>query len=112
MTVPLVGVVDQGRPDKLRLYTDAVAAAGARFEVLPWTGDAARDAARFDALVLCGGDDVNARRFGEVNHPTVETVPEVRDEYEIALVLAARAAGTPLLGVCRGEQVMNVALGG
>jgi putative glutamine amidotransferase len=108
----LVGIVDQGKEEKLRLYADAVAAAGARFEVLPWTSDPERDAVRFDALVLCGGDDVDARRFGETNHPTVETVPEVRDEYEIRLVRSARAAGTPLLGVCRGAQVMNVALGG
>lgn len=112
MTIPLVGIVDQGREEKLRLYTDAVAATGARFEVIPWTSDAARDATRFDALVLCGGDDVDARHFGEANHPTVETVPPIRDDYEIGLVRRARAAGTPLLGVCRGAQVMNVALGG
>ncbi|MCE9637579.1 MAG: gamma-glutamyl-gamma-aminobutyrate hydrolase family protein, partial [Planctomycetes bacterium] len=74
--------------------------------------DAARDAARFDALVLCGGDDVDARHFGETNHPTVETVPAIRDTYEMELVRRARDLGTPLLGVCRGAQVMNVALGG
>jgi gamma-glutamyl-gamma-aminobutyrate hydrolase PuuD len=107
-----VGVVDQGREEKLRLYAACVEAAGATYEVLPWTGDPARDAVRFDALVLCGGDDVDARRWGEPNHPSVELCPPVRDEYEIALVRCARAAGTPLLGVCRGAQVMNVALGG
>ena len=108
----LVGIVDQGREEKLRLYAAGVEAAGARFEVLPWTGDPERDATRFDALVLCGGDDVDARRFGEENHPAVGLVPAVRDEYEIRLVRAAAAHGTPLLGVCRGAQVMNVALGG
>lgn len=109
---PHVGVVDQGREEKLRPYLDRLAAAGATYEVLPWSGDPARDATRFAALVLCGGDDVDARRWGEPNHPTVELVPAARDEYEIALVRAARAAGTPILGVCRGEQVINVALGG
>lgn len=107
-----VGIVDQGREEKLRLYAERVEAAGAAFEVLRWSGDAAADATRFDALVLCGGDDVDAQRWGEENHPTVELVPAVRDEYEIALVRAAAAAGVPLLGVCRGSQVMNVAMGG
>jgi putative glutamine amidotransferase len=107
-----IGIVDQGREEKLRLYAEAVAAAGARFEVLPWTGDAERDAQRFDGLVLCGGDDVDAARWGEANHPTVELVPAVRDDYEIRLVRRALAHRTPLLGVCRGSQVMNVALGG
>lgn len=108
----VVGIVEQGREEKLRLYVQAVAATGARHEILPWTGDPDADAARFDALVLCGGDDVDARRFGEENHPAVELVPPVRDAYEIGLVRAAVARGTPLLGVCRGAQVMNVALGG
>ena len=108
----IVGIVDQGREEKLRLYAERIAAAGARFEVIPWTSDPERDATRFDAIVLCGGDDVDARRFGEENHPTVETVPPIRDEYEIRLVRSAAAHGTPLLGVCRGSQVMNVALGG
>jgi gamma-glutamyl-gamma-aminobutyrate hydrolase PuuD len=108
----LVGIVDQGREEKLRPYVECVEAAGAAYEVVPWTSDAARDAARFDALVLCGGDDVDSRRWGEPLHPTVELVPAVRDEYEISLVLAARERGTPLLGVCRGHQVVNVALGG
>lgn len=107
-----IGIVDQGREEKLRLYVSAVADAGARVEVLRWTGDPARDAGRFDGLVLCGGDDMDPKHWGEAPHPKAELVPAVRDDYEIAFVRRAAQLGTPLLGVCRGCQVMNVALGG
>lgn len=107
-----VGIVDPGREDKLRRYVEAVALTGARHEILAWSGDPERDAVRFDALVLCGGDDVDAQRWGEANHPTVQLVPPERDEYEIRIARRAAELATPLLGVCRGAQVMNVALGG
>jgi putative glutamine amidotransferase len=109
-----VGVVDQGRPETLRAYLDQVAAAGAETTLLRWQEprDPDADAAAFDAILLCGGDDVDARRWGEENHGSVQLVPAARDEYEIALVRAAVRQGKPVLGVCRGSQVMNVALGG
>lgn len=109
-----VGVVDQGREEKLQPYLDHLVSAGAEPTVLRWQEprDADADAAAFDALVLCGGDDVDARRWGEENHPSVCLVPRERDEYEIRIVRAAVARGTPLLGVCRGGQILNVALGG
>src|SRR6185503_1436754 len=101
-----VGVVDQGTEEKLQQYLDALHAAGARATVLRWQEprDPVADAAAFDALVLCGGDDVDARRWGEENHPSVELVPARRDEYEIDFVRAAIARDVPLLGVCRGSQ--------
>ncbi len=109
-----VGIVDPGKEEKLRPYLDRLAAAGAETTVLDWRArrDAAADAAAFDALVLCGGDDVDARIWGEANHPTATLVPPERDAYETAFVRAAVGRGVPLLGVCRGAQVMNVALGG
>jgi putative glutamine amidotransferase len=114
MTAIRVGVVDQGREEKLAPYVEALRAAGAETTVLRWQEprDPVKDAASFDAIVLCGGDDVDARRWGEANHPSVGLVPAERDEYEIGIVREAVARGVPLLGVCRGSQVMNVALGG
>lgn len=114
MSKVTVGVVDQGKEEKLQPYLDALHAAGAEATVLRWQErrDAAADASAFDAILLCGGDDVDATRWGEANHPTVELVPAARDEYEIAIVRAAVERGVPLLGVCRGSQIMNVALGG
>lgn len=68
---------------------------------------------RVDALVLHGGGDVDPRRYGE--EPTAEQlygiVPE-HDEVELAVVRAALDADVPTLAICRGMQVMNVALGG
>jgi putative glutamine amidotransferase len=62
-------------------------------------------------LVLTGGEDVEPTRYGAAPHPTVESHAE-RDECEIALVLAARERALPTLAICRGAQVVNVALGG
>jgi putative glutamine amidotransferase len=68
--------------------------------------------ARIDALVLGGGADIDPESQGVVAHPeTVGTNPD-RDRFEIALALGALERGMPLLGVCRGMQVLNVACGG
>jgi putative glutamine amidotransferase len=62
-------------------------------------------------LLVTGGEDVAPARYGEVAHPTVE-MHEERDEMEIALVAEARRRKLPTLAICRGIQVVNVALGG
>jgi putative glutamine amidotransferase len=65
-----------------------------------------------DGLVVSGGEDVAPARYGEVRvHPTVETVPE-RDAMEVQLLEWALADGLPVFAICRGIQVLNVALGG
>ena len=63
-------------------------------------------------LLLPGGIDVDPARYGEAPHATVPSVDAARDEYEIALVAAALAADVPMLAICRGMQVLNVASGG
>jgi putative glutamine amidotransferase len=63
-------------------------------------------------LVLSGGEDVAPARFGERPHRALGPVNEARDAWELALVAAARARGLPTLAICRGVQVLNVALGG
>jgi len=65
-----------------------------------------------DGLLLTGGEDVEPARYGEtVRHETVESVPE-RDALEFELLRWALADGLPVLAICRGIQVLNVALGG
>jgi putative glutamine amidotransferase len=67
---------------------------------------------RLDGLVLTGGGDVDPARFGEARHPTVAEVSPARDDLELGLTRRAVADGMPLLAICRGIQVLNVALGG
>jgi len=62
--------------------------------------------------VLTGGEDIDPARYGEKRHENVRTVNVARDATEAALVEEARARGTPVLAICRGIQILNVALGG
>ncbi len=63
-------------------------------------------------LVLTGGEDVAPDRYGSAPHPRLGDVDPVRDAAELALIAAARALGLPILAICRGIQILNVALGG
>jgi len=68
--------------------------------------------AAVDGIVLTGGEDVDPARYGAKAHPATEGIHAGRDAWEIALLMAARAARRPTLAICRGIQVANVALGG
>jgi len=63
-------------------------------------------------LVLTGGEDVDPARYGEQRHEKVRSVNAARDATEAALIEEARARGKPVLAICRGIQILNVALGG
>jgi putative glutamine amidotransferase len=65
-----------------------------------------------DGLVLTGGGDIDPASYGEKRHEKVRSVNVARDTTEIALVEGARARRTPVLAICRGIQILNVALGG
>jgi len=67
---------------------------------------------RADALILTGGEDVNPVRYGEAPHPALGRISDERDAAEIALVQAAHELRVPTLAICRGVQILNVALGG
>jgi putative glutamine amidotransferase len=68
--------------------------------------------ARLDAVVIAGGPDVDPGRYGAERDPRTGPAAVERDAWELALIGAALAARVPLLGICRGMQLMNVALGG
>ncbi|MEU0440770.1 gamma-glutamyl-gamma-aminobutyrate hydrolase family protein [Streptomyces sp. NPDC006186] len=95
-------------------YPRLVQRAGGLASMLPpdEPGHAAATVARLDGLVLAGGGDVDPARYGAERHPRTGTPVPERDAWELALAEAALEAGVPLLGVCRGMQVLNVALGG
>ena len=67
---------------------------------------------RVDALLLTGGGDVDPALYGEAAHATFQASEEGRDHYEIALTRAAAEAGLPIFAICRGMQLLNVAMGG
>ena len=99
-----------------RGYSDAVQAAGGLAVLLP-PDDSLVDApsdvlGSLDALLLAGGRDIDPLTYGAVADPAVgETSPE-RDRFELALVSAALERNMPVLGVCRGMEMLNVACGG
>lgn len=73
---------------------------------------AAATVARLDGVVVAGGPDVDPVRYGAERSPRTGPAAPERDAWELALIRAALASGTPLLGICRGLQLLNVALGG
>ncbi|WP_448811623.1 gamma-glutamyl-gamma-aminobutyrate hydrolase family protein [Agromyces bauzanensis] len=93
-------------------YATSVQLAGGLAVHLAIDADPAELVERLDGVVIAGGEDVDPRRYGEAPGPHTNRIDPLRDEFEIGLVLAAIDAGIPVLGVCRGNQVINVALGG
>jgi putative glutamine amidotransferase len=67
---------------------------------------------RLDGLLLSGGADVEPKRYGEEPHPLVDEPDKILDEIELSLAAWAVQEDIPTLGVCRGMQILNVALGG
>lgn len=97
-----------------RNYSQAVALAGGLPAMVANLDPAlaAAYAASYDALLLTGGGDVDPEQFGEAPDRDLGAVDPERDAFELALYAAFREAGKPVLGVCRGCQVINVAHGG
>jgi putative glutamine amidotransferase len=93
-------------------YAQQVAQAGGIPVLLPPLPGVAAAVSRLDGLVLTGGGDIDPGRYGEPPHPRTARVSEPRDAAELELLDAALSAGLPVLGVCRGMQLINVARGG
>ena len=98
---------------KLHDYEEAVRRAGGEARVLDPTRDLPAEVIRSSGGVLLpGGGDVLPSIYGAAAHPTFSSAEAGRDEYEIELVRRALEADLPIFAICRGIQVLNVALGG
>jgi putative glutamine amidotransferase len=97
-------------------YPEAVQRAGGNVVLLPPDAAAAEAPAqlldRLDALVLAGGADIDASSHGAAPHPESKGSNLERDQFELALARDALERELPLLGICRGMQLLNVAAGG
>jgi putative glutamine amidotransferase len=96
-----------------RTYLDAVLRAGGIPVVLPPIGDGyAEYVAHLDGLILAGGADLDPAAYHQQPHQETRGVQQYRDDFEFSLLSAALDMNLPVLGVCRGMQLLNVALGG
>lgn len=123
MRPPLIGVTAYQEPGKTEFplvslsqsYLRAVRTAGGLPVLLPPGLQPAELEAllpRLDGLLLTGGSDLDPALFGGTPHPEVYEIDPERDLLELTLVRLAAADGKPFLGICRGIQAINVALGG
>ncbi|MGQ0573299.1 MAG: gamma-glutamyl-gamma-aminobutyrate hydrolase family protein [Pseudonocardia sp.] len=120
---PLIGLTSYGERARFgvwdvdaallpRNYVDMVAAAGGVPVLLPSVPGAAPAVDALDALVVTGGPDLDPAAYGADRHPHTGPPRVERDGAELAMLRRALDRGVPVLGVCRGHQVLNVALGG
>jgi len=108
--MPIIAIA---RCSKLPDYEESIRRAGGE----PWVVEAGINLAadvvnRADGLLLAGGGDVNPELFGEAPHPTFDAAESGRDGFEIELITLATTRDLPLMAICRGIQVLNVARGG
>jgi putative glutamine amidotransferase len=112
------GIRPDGDTSRVRLtaaYVTALESAGLIPLIVPPLSSSDAASAVLDSvagLVLTGGEDVDPARYGEKRHEKVRSVSAARDATEAALIKEARERGTPVLAICRGIQILNVALGG
>lgn len=126
MTIPIIGITSGSFCDNAqyppgffvrRNYTDAIAAAGGLPLVVPPMPADQNDMLRtlydrIDGLLLTGGGDIDPGNYQEPRHETTDEIDPERDRLELQLIRWAREDSKPLLGICRGLQIVNVALGG
>jgi putative glutamine amidotransferase len=93
-------------------YIDAVIAAGGIPIALPAVDDAEAVLSRLDGLILIGGPDVDPRRYGQAPHEMTRPASTRREAFEFAILQGAERREMPVLAICRGVQVLNVARGG
>jgi putative glutamine amidotransferase len=106
---PTIGIT---RCSKLDDYIASIEQTGAKARILEVTESPRKVLTEIDGVLLTGGGDVDPVFYGEERHPATEDAEAGRDEFEIDLARRALTDDIPLLAICRGAQVLNVAAGG
>ncbi|WP_099159783.1 gamma-glutamyl-gamma-aminobutyrate hydrolase family protein [Virgibacillus ndiopensis] len=116
---PLIGITSSMEIDETDYMVNkdninAISRAGGMPVVLPYMTeeDIEQIASTLDGLYLTGGYDIDPTYFGEEPHPNLGTIIPSRDAFEIALIKQMLQKGKPVLAVCRGCQILNIAAGG
>jgi putative glutamine amidotransferase len=109
MNKPIIGITRCSRIDD---YVSSIEQAGAVARVLEVSESPRKLVNEVQGVVLTGGGDVDPVLYGEERHPTVDDAEPGRDEFEIDLARRLMQSDLPLLAICRGAQVLNVAAGG
>jgi putative glutamine amidotransferase len=118
MRRPIIGITTYGRDEDNRfrlpcLYVDSIRRAGGVVVLIPPGEQHGEEIfSVFDGVILAGGGDVDPALYGGRKHETIYSVDAERDKTEVALVHHLVESRVPTLGICRGHQVINVALGG
>lgn len=122
MSPPIIGITVSRNYENFRsynqnpsAYSDAIILAGGLPLLIPNELPLAHIntmLAQIDGLLISGGDDIDPLLYGGEAHPTVTGICQMRDQLEMELLKAAIQIKKPVLGICRGMQLINVALGG
>jgi putative glutamine amidotransferase len=118
MRRPIIGITTYGRDEDNRfrlpcVYVDAVRRAGGVAVLIPPGQDPAEEIfSVVDGVILAGGGDIDPALYGGRKHETIYSVDVERDKSELELARQLASSSVPTLGICRGHQVINVALGG
>jgi putative glutamine amidotransferase len=107
--VPLIGVT---RCSRLEDYVASIEQTGARVRVLEVSESPKKVLGEVHGVLLTGGGDVDPVFYGADRHESIEDAEPGRDEFELDLARRALESQVPLLAICRGAQVLNVAAGG